>query len=190
MGLQDRLNRHGDGGDLTPIEYIDAELTREADDFANRWHARTRVSRQTLTLGVYVIATVFAFSYALLTRQFLFLAIGALAYAGSMPGKHRGSLVEEIQLEAAGLPPQTLKYVNVFVLGVGLFGIFTSIPLFLSTLVYGGGLIFAVDGFVGGIALTALKIADYIQRTNPTPRNDGDREKPLARARLAASPVS
>lgn len=189
MALNDRLNRRGDGGDLTPIDYIDAQLTREADDFANRCQARTRIRRQSLTLGIYVIATVAAFSYALLTRQFFFLAIGVLAYVGSMPGKQRGSLVEEIQLEAAGLPPQTFKYVNVFVLGVGLFGIFTSIPLFLSVLVYGGGLILAVDGFVGGIALTALKIADYIQRTNPTPRH-GDREKPVVRARWAASPVS
>jgi hypothetical protein len=31
---------------------------------------------------------------------------------------------------------------------------------------------------VGGLAITALKVADYIARTNPS-RHDGDPEQPL-----------
>ncbi len=36
----------------------------------------------------------------------------------------------------------------------------------------------ALPGLVGGLAITALKVADYIARTNPS-RHDGDPEQPL-----------
>ena len=47
-----------------------------------------------------------------------------------------------------------------------------------------------LPGLVGGLALTALKVADYVARTNPS-RPDGDAEKPLRRAwKSRALPMS
>ena len=123
MALNDRLNRNGDGSDLTPVELIDAKLTQLADRWANDWQARTRQSRQSLTFDLYILATVAALIYVFLTHEFLFLGVAVLAYAGSAPGKRRGGLIDEIQLEVAGLPRRTLKYLGVFILGLGLYGL-------------------------------------------------------------------
>lgn len=178
------------GGNWRPIDRLDAAFTREADDWANRCQARTSVSRQTITFVVYLVAGVAAFAYATLTGQVLFLGVAILAYAGSMPGKQRGSLVEEIQLEAAGLPARTLKYLSVFMLGLGLFGIFSSVLQFALAVSSPDQLLSGFEVLVGGLALTALKVGDYIARTNPS-RPNGDRVTRHSRAWLPqARPVS
>jgi hypothetical protein len=96
-----------------------------------------------------------------------------------MPGKQRGSLVEEIQMEATGLPRHTLKYLAVGVLAIGLFGIVTSLPALLAAPLTGGIDLGELASVLGGAALTVLKAADYIARTNPSDR--GDRERPVER---------
>lgn len=179
MALNHESNPHSETEDGNPILRLDARLTRIADQAAQGWQARTPFTRQGLTLGLYIAAALLGVGYALLSRQFLFLGIGFLAYMGSMPGKQRGSLVEEIQMEVTGLPRHTLKYLAVGVLGIGLFGIVTSLPFLLAAPLIGVVDLGEVAGVLGGAALTVLKTADYIARTNPSDR--GDRERPVER---------
>jgi hypothetical protein len=182
MSLKHELNHRGDGRDLSPVERLDARLTELADGWAERWQARTPFSRQHLTLALYLAATLAGLAYVALTRELLFLGIAFLAYVGSAPGRQRGSLIEEIQLEAAGLPPGTLRYLAVFMLGLGLFGICSSLPFVVGDLLTAGAPGPQLPGIVGGLAIVALKAADYIARTNPS-RRDGDRERPIEKVR-------
>lgn len=182
MALKDALGRNSDGSERSPVERIDAALTQLADEWAERWQARTPFSRQGLTLALYAAATLGGLGYVALTGAFLFLGIALLAYAGSAPGKGRGSLVEEIQLEAAGLPRRTLKYLSVFMLGLGFFGILSGLPFVLAGLLGYGTPGAELPSVVGGLAITTLKVADYIARTNPSHR-DGDPERPVERLR-------
>lgn len=179
MALKHEFNRQNRTDEANPILRLDAYLTHLADRAAAGWQRRLGRSRQSLTLGLYIAATLLGLGYVLLTREVLFLGIGLLAYMGSLPGRQRGSLIEEMQLEVAGLPRHTLQYLAVGVLGIGLFGVVSSLPfLFL-----GGGMS-DVTGTLGGGALLLLKSADYIARTNPSDR-DGDR--PVERIRQRAT---
>jgi hypothetical protein len=175
MTLKHEFNRQNQTDETNPILRIDASLTRVADRAAEGWRHRSGGSRQGLTLALYVGATLLGLGYALLTREFLFLGIAFLAYMGSLPGRQRGSLVEEMQLEVSGLPRHTLQYLAVGVLAIGLFGVASSFPF-----VFLGGGVSDIAGTLGGLALIVLKSADYIARTNPSDRN-GDRERPIER---------
>jgi hypothetical protein len=186
MALKHEFNRQSETGDENIILRLDAILTRLADQAAEAWQARTPFSRQGLTLGLYIATALLGAAYVLLTREFLFLGIALLAYAGSLPGRQRGSLVEEMQLEVTGLPRHTLKYLAVGILGIGLFGIATSLPFLLAAPLLGGLNLGDIAGMAGGTALTILKVADYIARTNPSGR-DGDRERPVERVQRRAS---
>lgn len=189
MALKHEFNRQSEGDGGEPIVRLDAFLTQRADRLAEAWKARTRISRQALTLGLYVAATVAGLIHVALSRELLFLGIAFLAYVGSAPGRQRGSLVEEMQMEVSGLPRHLLKYVGIFVLAVGLFGLATSVPSLLSGALRGGITLGDLTGLVGGVALTVLKVADYIARTNPS--NRGDRERPIERVRLkSAAPMA
>jgi hypothetical protein len=70
----------------------------------------TPVKRQGLTLDCNAIVSLLRFAYVPLAREVLFLGVAVLAYIGSAPGKQRRPLVEELQLEATGLPKHTQKY--------------------------------------------------------------------------------
>lgn len=190
MSLRNQFNRGGTGGAQHPVEVLDLAFTREADNWAERFAARTSLARGAITTVFYLVAAVASFVYALRTAQPLFLGIAVLAYAGTMPGKQRGSLVEEIQLEAAGLPRHTMRYLNVFMLGLGLFGIFSSVVVFAFGLAVPAAFSFGFNSLAGGLAITALKIGDYITRTNPS-RPSGHREPPRHRVtQLAPAPVA
>lgn len=182
MALGNEFNRHDSASEGNVILRLDATLTRLTDRVAEGWQARTPFSRQGLTLGLYIAAALFGAVYVLITREFLFLGIALLAYAGSLPGRQRGSLVEEMQLEVTGLPRHTMKYLAVGILGIGLFGIATSLPFVLAAPLTGSLDTGDLAGVLGGLALTLLKLADYIARTNPS-GNDGDRERPVERVR-------
>ncbi len=179
MALDRETNPQREAGDGNPILRLDALLTVLADRAAARWQARTPFSRQILTLGLYVAAALLGVGYVLLTREYLFLGIGFLAYMGSLPGRQRGSLVEEIQLEVTGLPRHTLKYLAVGVLMIGLFGVVSSLPFLALTPLTGSFSLGDLASLLGGGALVVLKIADYISRTNPPDR--GDRERQIER---------
>lgn len=190
MSLKRELNKRSSGDEPNPVVAIDSALSREADDWAERCAARTSLARDVITYAVYVVAALASLIYAVRTAQPLFLGIAVLAYAGSVPGRQRGSLIEEIQLEAAGLPRHTMQVINVFMVALGLFGIFSSVVLFALGLAAPAAFSFGFNSLAGGLAITALKIGDYISRTNPS-RPSGHREprrRPLAH--LAAAPVA
>ena len=176
MALNREINPRHEAGDGNPILRLDALLTALADRAATHWQARIPFSRQFLTLGLYVAAALLGVGYVLITRQYLFLGIALLAYMGSLPGRQRGSLVEEIQLEVTGLPRHTLKYLAVGVLAIGLFGIVSSLPFLALTPLTGILSLGDLASVIGGAALVVLKIADYIARTNPPDRGDHERQ--------------
>lgn len=178
MALKHEFNRLNDDAD--PIEQIDATFTNLADRWGERWRTRTRFSRQSLTLGLYIVASIGSFGYVLLTHKVLFLGVVVLAYLGSLPGRQRGSLIEEMQLEVTGLPRNTLKYCAVLLLTVGLFGVVTGLPTIFIGTVSGNLSYIDLPSLIGGLALVLLKVADYITRTNPSNRN-GDPEQPIER---------
>src|SRR5919202_6004380 len=182
MALKNEFNHRGDGdrdgSRPDPVVRLDAALTMVADRWAERWQARGGGSRQALTQGLYALAAGAAGVYVLLTGEWLFLGLGVLAYAGGARGKQRGALIDEIQLEAVGLPRHTLKYLSVFLLGLGLFGLLSGLATAVVDALLLGTPAPALPGLVGGLAITALKVADYIARTNPS-RHDGDPEQPL-----------
>jgi hypothetical protein len=182
MALKHEFNRPSEADEGNIILRLDALLTRITDRAAEGWQARTPFSRQGLTLGLYITTALLGAAYVLLSREFLFLGIALLAYAGSLPGRQRGSLVEEMQLEVTGLPRHTMKYLAVGVLGIGLFGVVTSLPFVLAAPLAGGLNLHDLIDLLGGTSLTLLKLADYIARTNPSGR-DGDRERPIERVR-------
>lgn len=179
MALNHETNPQRETGDGNPLLRLDALLATLADRAASRWQARTPFSRQGLTLGLYIVAALLGVGYALITGELLFLGIGFLAYMGSLPGRQRGSLVEEIQLEATGLPRHTTKYLAIGVLTIGLFGIVSSLPSLALAPLVGAFLLGEIAGVVGGGSLVVLKVADYIARTNPPDR--GDRERQIER---------
>ena len=79
--------------------------------------------------------------------------------------------------------------VFVFVLLIGLFGLVTSLPFLLVGLLHGTFAVGDLIGLAGGLALTVLKLADFIARTNPS--NRGDHERPIERVRrVAAAPTA
>lgn len=188
MSLKDEFNHQE--GDARLIERIDAGLTRTADRLGIRWQTTTPFSRQGLTLGCYVAASLLSLGYALLTREALFLGVAVLAYMGSAPGKQRGSLIEELQLEVTGLSKHTLKYLAVGLVGLGLFGVATSLPGVILGVVGGTVALGDLTSTIGGLALVLLKVADYVARTNPNNR-DGDLERSVERIHVrGASPVA
>lgn len=175
MALKHEFNRQNQTEETNPVLRADAYLTQAADHVAEGWRQRSGKTRQGLTLILYVVATLLGLAYVVMTREFLFLGIGFLAYMGSLPGRQRGSLVEEMQLEVSGLPRHTLQYLAVGVLALGIFGLVSSLPF-----VFLGGGSSDIAGTLGGVALITLKCADYIARTNPSDR-DGDRERQIER---------
>ena len=184
MSLRHEFNQTSDGrgGDPKLILRIDAALTRWADRWADRWQARRGQSRRGLTFDLYVIATVAAGGYVTLTGEWLFLGIGVLAYASGARGKQQGGLIDEMQLEAAGMPRHLLKYLGVFLLGLGLFGASSGFLLVLLDALIFGTVMMGLPSLIGGVAITALKVADYVARTNPR-HHGGDPEVPMAWAR-------
>ena len=190
MALKHEFNRQNDADQSNLVLWIDAVLTKRADRLAEAVKARLHISRQAQTLFLYLNATLAGLLYVVLTREFLFLGIAFLAYMGSMPGRQRGSLVEEIQLEVTGLHRHTLKYLAVFVLAIGVFGVVTSLPFMISGIASGAGIgMGELAGIAGGAALIILKCADYVARTNPTDK--GDKERPIERVRSrAAAPMA
>src|SRR5919202_3315735 len=112
MALKHEFNRRQDADEPNPVLRLDALLTSGADRWAEGVQARLHLSRQAQTLFFYLSATIAGLVYVAITRQFLFLGIAFLAYVGSLPGRQRGSLVEEMQLEVAGLHRHTLQYLG------------------------------------------------------------------------------
>ena len=159
MALKHEFNRQDGTDQPNPVLRLDAILTQRADRLAEGVKARLHISRQAQTLFLYLNATLAGLLYVVITREFFFLGIAFLAYMGSLPGRQRGSLVEEIQLEVTGLHKHTLKYLAVFVLAIGVFGVVTSLPFMVLGIASGAGIgAGEVAGIAGGMALIILKL--------------------------------
>ncbi len=181
MALKHEFNRQDNADEQNVVVRLDTLLTQQADRWAEGVKARLHLSRQAQTLFLYLCATIAGLLYVLLTREILFLGVAILAYMGSLPGRQRGSLVEEMQMEVSGLNRHAMRYLAVFILAIGTFGALTSLPFLLAGLFSGAGVAVSdLAGIIGGSALILLKFADYIARTNPSDRG-GDPERKIER---------
>jgi hypothetical protein len=165
MSLHDRYNRGGDGR----LELLDRYLTYLGDRTGNSWRDRTGANREVLTRSLYLFAAWASLQHVALSRDptMLFIAgIAMMSLFGKL--KSRGGLVEQIQVEAMGLPKRTFVILRVWLLFIGLFSLAMAIGDLALSLQSGIPLtINSAEGWLMGCALTALQSSDYISRTNP-----------------------
>ena len=172
MSLTDRYQR-GDGR----LALLDRYLTHLGDRVGTRFVERTGAGRETLTHGLYLASAWAALQHVVFTHDPGFLAVAGLALLslrGLVPS--RGGLVEQIQVEAAGLPRNTLLVMRLAILGLGLLSLLTAAAYVADALRTGAPLFSqAAESALSGIALFALQAADYIRRTNPVTPSGGHR---------------
>src|SRR5687768_8476541 len=103
MSLHDRYNRGGGR-----LENLDRYLTHLGNRAGNAWLHRTGASRHVLTQGLYLFSAWAALHHLFLFREPIMVIIVGLAIFGMMGiTQSRGGLVEQIQVEALGLPRWT-----------------------------------------------------------------------------------
>lgn len=164
MSLHDRYNRGGGR-----LENLDRYLTDLGNRAGNAWHDRTGAGRHVLTQGLYLFSAWAALHHILLVRDPIMVVIVGLAMFGMMGfTTSRGGLVEQIQVEALGLPRWTFAVLRLMILTVGLFSLATAFGVLGVSLQTPGPIPFAVvEGLLNGGALVALQAGEYIRRTNP-----------------------
>jgi hypothetical protein len=165
VSLHDRYNRGGDGR----LELLDRYLTYLGDRTGNSWHDRTGASRTVLTRSLYLFALWASMQHIAISHDPALLVIAGVALF-SLFGKlqSRGGLVEQIQVEALGLPKRTFVILRVWLLVIGLFSLATAIGELAVTIQSGAPLtIHSAESWLLGCALTALQSSEYISRTNP-----------------------
>lgn len=175
MSLRDRYNR-GDGR----IQSFDKYLTEIADDLGEFWWRTTGVHRSILTQGLYVLSAWAGVQHFMVTRDVTMLLISAVALLSYMGlGQSKGGLVEQLQAEATGLPKNTVAFMRLEILTIGVFSMAVGACTFLAS--FGTDPIPAsevVKPMLIGLALTALQLSDYIRRTNPATPSGGMRADP------------
>ncbi|MFL5761818.1 MAG: hypothetical protein ACJ789_19135 [Thermomicrobiales bacterium] len=165
MSLRDRYNRGGDGR----LELLDSYLTYLGDRTGNSWRDRTGASRTDLTRCLYLFAAWAALQHVVISHDPSMLVIAGVALL-SIFGvlKSRGGVVEQIQVEALGLPRRTFVILRVWLLVLGLFSLAMALGDLAVTLQSGAPLTLqAGQSWLLGLSLTALQTSDYISRTNP-----------------------
>ena len=166
MALNDRYNRGGGR-----LENTDRYLTELGDRIGNAWAERTGLSRTLLTQGLYLIAAWAALQQGMLFQKPLMLGFAGVclfSFMGRVPNS-RGGLVEQIQVEALGLPRRSFVFLRVWVLAVGLLNLTQAFGGICATLLTGDPLpLQGMEVLYSGCALTGLQVADYIRRTNPS----------------------
>jgi len=171
MALNDRYNRGGGR-----LENLDRYLTHLGDRFGNFWRERTGLNRTVLTQALYLLAAWAALHAAIWFERPLMLGIagvGLVALMGKTPIS-RGGLVEEMQVEALGLPRRTFVILRLWLLGLGLLNLAQATSDL--ALAAGSGVppsLQGVEFLFTGCAFTALQAADYIRRTNPSSPSGG-----------------
>jgi hypothetical protein len=165
LSLHDRYNRGGDGR----LELLDRYFTYLGDRTGNTWYDRTGASRTVLTRSLYLFALWASMQHIAISRDPAMLVIAGVALM-SLFGKlqSRGGLVEQIQVEAMGLPKRTFVMLRVWLLFIGLFSLAMAIGDLAVSLQSGIPLtINSAESWLMGCALTALQSSEYISRTNP-----------------------
>ena len=172
MSLTDRYQR-GDGR----LALLDRYLTNLGDRVGTRFAERTGAARETLTHGLDLASAWAAIQHVVLVHDPGLLAVAGLALLslrGLVPS--RGGLVEQIQVEAAGLPKYTLLVMRLAILGMGLMSLLMAAAYVADAVRTGVPLPFeAAESALSGVALFALQAADYIRRTNPVTPSGGHR---------------
>jgi len=175
VSLSDRYNR-GDGR----IQSFDKYLTEIGDDLGEFWWRSTGVNRSVLTQGLYIVSTWAAVQHFMVTRQpnmLLIACVALLSYMGL--GHSKGGLVEQLQAEATGLPKNSLAFLRLFILTVGVFNGAVAVCALGAS--FGSEPISAGEvaaPLLIGLSLTALQLSDYIRRTNPVSPSGGMRPDP------------
>jgi len=165
LSLHDRYNRGGD----SRLELLDRYFTYLGDRTGNSWHDRTGASRTDLTRSLYMFAAWAAVQHMALSHDPVMLVIAGISIM-SLLGylRSRGGLVEQIQVEAMGLPKRTFVIIRVWLLALGLLSLATAIGDLAVTVQSGEPLTMqSAESWLLGCALTALQVSDYISRTNP-----------------------
>jgi hypothetical protein len=164
MSLHDRYNRGGGR-----LENLDRYLTHLGNRAGNAWHDRTGVSRHVLTQGLTLFAIWAALQNFMISRNLLMVVIAGLAFLG-LRGmtQSRGGLVEQIQVEALGLPRWTFALLRLMLLTVGSLALARATGGLALALQTGTPVPFeACEALLKGAALVSLQAGDYIRRTNP-----------------------
>jgi hypothetical protein len=164
MALHDRY-QGGDGR----IQALDRYLTRLGDRAGSAWFLRTGVNRSVLTRALYVFSAVASAQRFVLFHDPFAMMVLALALIGlSGIGTSRGGVVEQMQMEVLRLPHNTLAFLRIFLLTIGLFALATAAGMLLGATLGGTGLPIGFgEQLLSGLALTALQSSEYIRRTNP-----------------------
>jgi hypothetical protein len=164
MSLSDRYNRGGGR-----LDNLDRYLTHLGNRIGNAWLDRTGVGRHVLTQGLYLFAIWAALQNLVMFRDHVMVIIVGLAFFG-LRGitQSRGGLVEQIQVEALGLPRWAFALARVTILVAGSLALADAAGMVAVAVQTRTGIPFdAVDACLRGSALVALQASEYIRRTNP-----------------------
>lgn len=172
MSLHDRYNR-----DDGRIQRMDRRFTELANRFGNGWYEITGISRNALTKGLYLVSAFAIVQHYMLYKDFtllLFLLIAVFGFNGVTQNGGGGGLVDQIQAEVAGLPKNTIPFLRLMILMLGLLalatGVIDLVALELNATVVasdiGRNLLLAV-------ALLTVQFSDYIRRSTPPTNSRG-----------------
>ncbi len=175
MSLNDRYNRGGSGR----LENLDSYLTQLGDRAGNAWLDGTGLDRSMLTRGLYLFSAWAGLQHVAVFHDpdmLIVVGLALLNLAGMT--QSRGGLVEQIQVEALGLPRGTFAFLRIWLLVLGALSLATAAGYFMESLTMGTGLpMAALRALLFGCALVALQLSEYIRRTNPTFPSSGLRRR-------------
>ena len=172
MSLSDRYNRGGGR-----IQNFDRYLTELGDDLGNYWWRQTGFHRSALTQGLYLVSA-WAAAHHLTHFQnpimAIFLGGAVLCFLGA--AQSRGGIVEQIQSEAAGLPRNSIAFLRLLVLGLGIFNLAIAVTEFIAVAFLNDPPpTNSTHALLLGVTLTAMQTGEYIRRTNPATPGSGGR---------------
>jgi hypothetical protein len=169
MSLSDRYNRGGGR-----IQNFDRYLTELGDRLGNYWLDRTGFPRAALTQGLYLTsAWAASYHFSLFRNPIMAIFLGGAILSLLGAAQSKGGIVEQIQSEAAGLPRNTLAFMRLLTLGLGVFNLAMATAESTALIVASNPPPTTVKHFaLLGLTLSALQAGEYIRRTNPaTPGN-------------------
>ncbi|HET8524024.1 MAG TPA: hypothetical protein VFL82_12370 [Thermomicrobiales bacterium] len=178
MSLHDQYNRTI-GPDEGRLVLLDRYLTYLGDRAGNYWRDHTGISRALLTQGLYVFAAWAAMQHLMIVHDptmLVIVGISLLALVGIKPA--RGTVVEQMQIEALGLPRRTFVLLRLWLLSLGLLSLAIALGDFAASIQSGTPMPpNTIQSWLLGCALTAWQVSDYISRTNPTWPSRGLRQR-------------
>lgn len=173
MSLHDRYHR-----DEGRIQRMDRRFTEIGNKVGDSWLESTNLSRDILTKSLYLVAAAAATQHFLLYRSFgmlLIVVVAALCYRG-IGGQSGGGIVEQIQSQAAGLPKNSIAFLRLFVLMLGLFSMVNGLTHLIASEMTANVLVSGIlNEMLVGVALVSYQMSEYIRRTNSRTGSRGGR---------------